>query len=426
MSYTKGGINKSSTPENKVKVKKVPTTKLGFAWHKVWVKVATISSVFIVAIVTFASFLYFDMSNTFSTNKFTLDFIADRPPVDPDAGEAINILAMVYDTYGNDGGKITNDDSGHANADSNVLIHISSDRTNVEMVSIPRDLLIDIPDCDVEGGDVVYGREMSMFNSAFGYAYLESGDLASGVNCAVKTVEEMTDIKIDYSGVLDFNGFYEMIEALGGVEICIPEDVGPLENAGGLTLTAGVQRLDAWETTQYGRARLGIDDSSDITRMKRQQRVLGAMINEVLNQMKDINFTNLYDFFKNLLASLNTNMSMEEVVGLAYSLKDINKENIRSFTAPIGSDPAYPNRLVLLSNADVMWEKIRKDVALFDVVGAPDDSEETPTDATDNDEPIDVEIENTANEEPEDISLTGETEDGFTYIAPAEDPTVCG
>jgi LCP family protein required for cell wall assembly len=249
----------------------------------------------------------------------------------------------------------------------------------VELISIARDILTDIPECEVTGGLVVPAR-YGMVNSAFGEAFITGGDLKSGANCQVKMVEQMTGVRIDYSALVDFEGFYDMIKALGGVEMCIPEDVGPIEYAGGLTLKAGYQKLDAWQATEYGRARLGIDDGSDISRMKRQQKLLGAIGKEALAEMKQLNVQNLYKFFKALMKSIDSSMPMEDMAGLAYSLKDIDRQNIASFTAPIAAAPEY-GRLVLAPEAQDMWAALRIDQPLFKVF------EPTPTDSSKTDSP---------------------------------------
>ncbi|MDR2538320.1 MAG: LCP family protein [Bifidobacteriaceae bacterium] len=335
--------------------------KLAFAFKPRVTKILTPIIVVLFGAGSFITAVYLDIRA--SGGYFSMDFLGSRPPVDPLAGNAVNILAMAYDSYGNDGGKFTNEKLGNANADTNILVHISSDRKSVELISIARDILTDIPECEVTGGGVVPARH-GMVNSAFGEAYIAGGDLKSGANCQVKMIEQMTGVRINYSALVDFEGFYEMVKALGGVEMCIPENVGPIEHAGGLTLKAGMQKLNAWQATEYGRARLGIDDGSDISRMKRQQKLLGAMGKEALAQMKRLNIQGIYKFFKALMESIDSSMPMEDMVGLAYSLRDIDRRNIASFTAPIGSAPEY-GRLVLLPQAQEMWDALRIDQPLF-------------------------------------------------------------
>jgi LCP family protein required for cell wall assembly len=205
-----------------------------------------------------------------------------------------------------------------------------------------------------------------MFNTAFGWAYAQTQNIQEAANCEVQTVEQMTGVRIDYTAVVDFQGFYDMVDALNGVSLCIPEAVGPIYYAGSLTLDAGYQTLTAWEATQYGRARLGIDDGSDIARMKRQQKLLAAIGKKALSQVNLININGVYDFVKATMKSVNTNISLEDIVGLAFSLRDINLSNVAAFTAPyVSAGPANPGRLVLAANAEDMWNKIRTDQPLF-------------------------------------------------------------
>jgi LCP family protein required for cell wall assembly len=347
-----------------------PRAKFWLGFRPRLTKIFTPIILVLFAVGSFAGLIYMDIRST--GGFFNLNLIKNRPPEDPLAGNSVNILAMAYDTYGNDKGKFTYGELGNANADTNILIHISSDRSSVEMISIARDILTDIPDCEVTGGEVVAGR-YGMFNSAFGMAYYAGGDIESGARCQVQTVEAMTGIHVNYTAVVDFEGFYEIVESLGGVSLCIPQDIGPVYYAGGLTLKAGYQKLDGWQATEYARARIGVDDSSDFSRMKRQQSVLGGIGREALTQLKALNIKGIYAFFKALMGSLHSSMPLESIVGLAYSLLGINRNNIATFTAPVESTPEEYGRLVLSAQAEDMWAKIKIDQPLFPIV-KPDPS----------------------------------------------------
>jgi LCP family protein required for cell wall assembly len=373
---------------------------------------------------TFIGATWIDLRN--SVGGLSLSQLTTRPPVDPLAGNSVNILAIAYDSYGQDGGKITNQNMGTSNADTNILIHISSDRSNIELISIPRDLLINVPDCETASNGTVWGG-YRMFNTAFGWAYAQTQDIQEAANCEVQTVEQMTGIRVDYTAVVNFQGFYDIVDSLDGVSLCIPEAVGPIYYAGSLTLDAGYQTLTAWEATQYGRARLGIDDGSDIARMKRQQKLLAAIGKKALSQVNIVNVNGLYDFIKASLKSVNASFSLEDIVGLAFSLRNINLSNVAAFTVPFTSAGAdNPGRLVLASNADDMWNKIRIDQPLFPLtVPQPSaSSSSTSSSTSSSSSSLSTSTSSNANNNAENSdSNSSETQLNETTVAPTETST---
>ncbi len=112
-----------------------------------------------------------------------------------------------------------------------------------------------------------------MFNQAF---------QLGGSACTIRTVEKLTDIRVDHHVVVDFHGFKEMVDAVDGVEVCLREPVD--DQAAKLRLPAGRVTLNGEQALGYVRARKTLGDGSDTERMERQQRFLGALVNKVQQQ----------------------------------------------------------------------------------------------------------------------------------------------
>ena len=194
------------------------------------------------------------------------DLVKNRPtkhsnPDDPNAGKALNVLVMGSDSRGD--GEDVDDGVDGMRSDTTIVVHISADRSRVELVSIPRDSKVAIPACTVTGGGTTEPRT-SIFNSAFAIGWTAGQDVASAAACTISTVESLTGVYIDHYTVVDFGGFRDMVDALGGVSMCIPNDIDA-PKAGNLKLTAGYQRLDGKTALKYARARTGkgLGDGSD-------------------------------------------------------------------------------------------------------------------------------------------------------------------
>jgi cell envelope-related function transcriptional attenuator common domain len=149
-----------------------------------------------------------------------------KDPNDPNAGQALNILLVGSDSRGGANASIGGKVDG-MRSDTAIVMHLSADRKRVELVSIPRDTLIDIPACQRSDGTTSKPQKNGQFNAAFNTGSL-SGEVSDAAACTLKTIEQDTGIsfgaKANYV-VIDFAGFEKMINALGGIPICIPENM---------------------------------------------------------------------------------------------------------------------------------------------------------------------------------------------------------
>ncbi|HEY0214757.1 MAG TPA: LCP family protein [Cellulomonas sp.] len=288
-------------------------------------------------------------------------------PDDPNAGRDVNILLMGSDERDGEneaiGGYV-----GGMRSDTSIVLHISADRSRVELISIPRDSLVDIPTCTMSDGSTTKAQSNAMFNSAFSIGADTGGDVASAAACAINTVQQNTGVRIDHFVVVDFAGFIKMVDSIGGVPICIANDM--TSPKAGLSLTAGQQVLDGTTALAFARARTGtgVGDGSDTNRLGRQQELLAAVAREVLSKNLLTDITQLIRFLDSATESLSIDSgfsSITDMAGLAYSLRNTSIDNISFMTIPFETAPSDPNRVVWTDEAATIWANVAADTPML-------------------------------------------------------------
>ena len=308
--------------------------------------------------------------------------------IDPNAGKPIELLVMGQDTRdGADNASIGGGDTseGSHQADTTMVVQISADRSYINLVSIPRDSLVDAPSCETSKG-TISAQYNVMFNSIFANGYTTGDDLASAASCTVNAVNSLTGLNIQNFIVVDFNGLKDMINAIGGVKICIPSDVK--DPYTGLDLTKGLHQLDGLAATQYARTRYSLGDGSDVQRTTRQQYLIKQLLQQALDKNIFTHTSELYQLAKSALKSLNISQGLADtatLAGLAMSLKNLNVSHMYTRTLPVVQAPSDPNRVVWDSSADELWTKMREGKPF--VEQPPQDSSNSDSANTNNDSP---------------------------------------
>ena len=275
------------------------------------------------------------------------------PPADDEEVDLqpMNVLVMGSDSREGEGNAIDGE-SGGGGSDTTILLHVSADRQEAYGVSLPRDALVTRPDCKTPGGTVP-GGELELFNTAFALG---------GPLCTVKMVESLTGIYVDHYLVLDFNGFKDMVEAVQGVEVCIPQDVVDPEHD--IYFDAGVQTLTGQQALNYVRERTVLSATGDIGRMKRQQAFIASMVNKVVSAGTLSRPTRVFDFLDAATSSIVVDEDLDSIgrlVDLSMQFRDTGLTDISFLTVPIAPYQPDPNRLVWTDQADALWRLIRTD-----------------------------------------------------------------
>ena len=304
----------------------------------------------------------------------------DPDPVDPSGGRAVNILVLGSDQRDGENGAIGGEDPSMA-SDTTIVVHISADRSRVELVSIPRDSLVDIPSCVASNGTTTGAAKHAMFNKAFAIGWQAGGDLASAAACTGRTVQQNTGLTIDHFVVVDFTGFMAMVNAVDGVDICIPEAMRDTYIP--LDLQPGQQTLDGYQALQFARSRHNnIGNGGDLDRIGNQQRLIAALVNQVLSRDVLTNPGKITAFLSAATSSLTVDNGLDlvDMTGLAYSLRSIRSGDIVFMTIPVAAAPEDRNRLVWSSAAKDVWANMVPDQPVAPEVVAPP-AVETPTGA---------------------------------------------
>lgn len=270
------------------------------------------------------------------------------------ATAALNVLVMGSDTRK---GKGNNDVGGNTPglSDTTILLHLSADRKSAYGISIPRDAMVQRPTCKTKSGGMDPGG-LTQFNAAFAIG---------GAACTIKTVESITNVRIDHYVIVDFNGFKQMVDALGGVQVCVPVAVNDTE--GNIHLPAGTYNVTGQQALNYVRVRHNISPNGDIGRMKRQQVFIAAMIKKAVSAGTLANPIKLYNFLNAATQSLTTDPEfahLKELANLGRSLQNIGLDNVTFITAPWQPYAPDPNRVELAPSAEGLWTNVRNDQPL--------------------------------------------------------------
>ncbi|WOX10113.1 LCP family protein [Streptomyces sp. N50] len=279
---------------------------------------------------------------------------------------AQNILLIGSDSRSGDGNAEYGRDSGTERSDTTILLHLAADRRSATAVSLPRDLMVDVPGCLRPDGT----RTEPMF-AMFNYAFQVGGS-----GCTIRTVEKLTNVRIDHHMVVDFHGFKDMVDAVDGVEVCLKSPIR--DKAAKLRLPAGKVTLDGEQALGYVRARKSLGNGSDTDRMDRQQGFLGALVNKVQSDDVLFNPVKLYPVLDAATSSLTTDPELANLRGLyelVRGLRNIPTEHVQFLTVPRESYIYNANRDQLVEpEAEKLFARLRADRTVAVRKQVPQDS----------------------------------------------------
>lgn len=270
-----------------------------------------------------------------------------------DTPKPLNILIMGSDSRDGQGGGFGSLEAygGSARSDTTVLVHISADRSRALLVSIPRDSYVEIPACTTADGGETQPRS-ERFNVAFALG---------GPECTIKTLESLTGIKVDHWATVDFNGFINVVDALGGVEVCLDRAVKDRKSK--LDLPAGCTTVDGRQALAFVRARFNIGDGGDLSRMRRQQAFMASIVRKASSSQLLLNPLSLIKVIDATTKSLSTDSglaSSERISEIALDLGGIEPSEVRFVTVPSrltsgGATVEWTTR------ARRLWQAVRND-----------------------------------------------------------------
>ena len=291
------------------------------------------------------------------SNITTVDPTDDLGDIRPaKENQSLNVLAIGSDTR--EGGNDIVGGESEGLADTTMVLHLSADNSWAAGVSIPRDSMVQMPDCVSSDGTVVPGA-LRQFNAAYPIG---------GPACVQRTVEALTGLRIDHFVVVDFRGFVDMVDAVGGVTVYIPEPISDPQSK--IYFDVGCQTLDGTQALDYVRVRKGVGggDGSDLGRIERQQAFLTSLIQKVTSSDVLFNPLELYSFLDAVTNSVTTDPglgSIRSMASVAVRVREIGLDSIEFTTVPNEAYPPDPNRVQWKQpEADELWRKLRLDEPL--------------------------------------------------------------
>ncbi|MGW1956372.1 LCP family protein [Streptomyces sp. NPDC001920] len=278
--------------------------------------------------------------------------------------KAINILLIGTDKRTGAGNGSYGDKGSEGHADTTILLHVSKDRSNATALSIPRDLIVDIPDCPTEQEDgsqkVISGQTGVRFNTSLG----QEGRTPS---CTARTVTELTGIKPDNFMVADFNAVKTLTSAVGGVEVCLAKDIKDPDSH--LDLPKGNHVIAGEQALAFVRTRHAVGTGGDLSRIGLQQQFLSALMRKLKSNDTLTSPTKMIKLAEAGTKALTVDSqldSIDKLKDLGLELGKLNTKNLTFTTVPVIDNPAEKVRATVVPNpttAPEVFRAIQNDVS---------------------------------------------------------------
>jgi LCP family protein required for cell wall assembly len=315
-----------------------------------WISIALTAVLVLVALTGYT--LYRNLLGNLRTEDVSGDLNANRPV---NTTGAINVLLVGSDSRAGDNKKY----GQHMAVDSErtdtiILMHVSPNRDKATLISFPRDSMVQIPACKNARTKVALPPRLDMINSAFN---------EGGMGCTINTIESTTGIRVDHYIKVDFTGFKSIVDALGGIQICVPQAVD--DKQAKLHLQAGKQIVQGEMALAYVRARHALGDGSDISRIKRQQIFLRQVASKATSGGTLTNPPKLLGLVTAAAKSvvMDPQLDVDTLIQIAQSARSLTAKGFKFVTVPWEAYPTDKNRVQWKQpDASQMFESLRNDV----------------------------------------------------------------
>ncbi|WP_433453630.1 LCP family protein [Streptomyces sp. CA-142005] len=323
-------------------------------------KIAAITLSVLIVVTAGAGWWFYEHLNG-NINSVALDGKGGSEKADAFGRTPINILVMGSDgrTSKADcklgGGCSKTGVQTGSNADVEMVVHISADRSNATVMSIPRDTMTRVPACKDTESDQSTSGYYGQINSALQY----------GPACQVATVHQLTGIPIDHFVKLDFSGVVKMSDAVGGVSVCVSDDV--YDTYSHLKLSKGAHTLKGVAALEFVRSRHGFGDGSDLGRTATQHLFLSSLIRKFKSAGTLTDPTAVYDLADAATKALTVDDglgSVNKLISLASDLNKVPTKRMTFTTMQTAPDPNNKDRVVVGTGAKSLFTTIANDQSL--------------------------------------------------------------
>ncbi|QEU93954.1 LCP family protein [Streptomyces kanamyceticus] len=246
-------------------------------------------------------------------------------------------------------------------ADVQMLLHVSADRSNMSVVSMPRDTLLTVPKCTDPDDGKVYPQT--------GPKFMTNESLSrGGPGCTVATWEKLTKIHIDHFMMVDFAGVVSMADAIGGVPVCVDKNIHSRTSAGkgsGLKLKKGTTEIEGKQALQWLRTRYGFEGGTDISRAKAQHMYMNALVRKLRENTSLTSPNQLRKLAEHAVDALKVDDglgSIKKLYDLGNELKKVPAERTTMTTMPF--DFAGERVVPKPGDAEQLFRLVRDDIPL--------------------------------------------------------------
>jgi LCP family protein required for cell wall assembly len=278
--------------------------------------------------------------------------------------KAINILLIGTDKRTGKGNEDYGDAGSVGHADTTILLHVSKDRSNATALSIPRDLIVDVPDCPTTQEDgtqkVIPGTQKVRFNTSLG----QDGRTPS---CTMRTVTELTGVKPDNFMVADFNAVKTLTSAVGGVEVCLGKDIDDPDSH--LKLSKGTHTIEGEQALAFVRTRHAVGFGGDLSRIGLQQQFLSALMRKLKSNDTLTSPSKMLDLAEAGTKALTVDSQLDSIgklKDLGLELGKLNTKNLTFTTTPVIDNPTEKVKSTVVLNestAPQVFDMIKNDVS---------------------------------------------------------------
>jgi LCP family protein required for cell wall assembly len=235
-------------------------------------------------------------------------------------------------------------------SDTIIVMQVNAERTGAYLISIPRDLLVDIPEFPLTG---FYGSHQKI-NAAFQFG----GGGGGGVQLLSATLADLVGIKFDGAAVLDFGGFAKVVDLLGGVRMCVDTEVTSIHT--GRTFPLGCQTFNGDEALDYSRQRYGLENG-DYDRQRHDQQLIKAVFSTALNGGITRNPVKVDQFIRALGSSLTMDTGGASLTDVMLALRGLRPEALVGVAVPSYPEMIGSESFVLMDqDAPTLFEAVQQ------------------------------------------------------------------
>ncbi|MDQ1136425.1 LCP family protein required for cell wall assembly [Microbacterium sp. SORGH_AS 1204] len=317
----------------------------------------------VVAAVAVGGFYALSLTQTLKEAAVPLKDTPSAPPALSTYDEPFAVLVVGTDECDDVvssafGERCTDPENAGTRNDVNMLVHVSANPRRVSVVSFPRDLQVEIPECTSEDGTVFPGAWKASINTAY-----EAG----GLSCVADTVSQLSGQSIPFAAKVSFGNVVNITDAIGGVEVCIGGD-GIDDPDAGISWEAGPRTVQGFDALAFLRTRKGIGDQSDIARIGNQQQYLSRLMTKLRSDEVLSNPGTLLNLASTAVRNIQPSESLADpvrIAQLAYTLKDVPFDDITFVQMPVLDDPDNSNHVIPDEySAGILWQALNDNAPL--------------------------------------------------------------